>query len=361
MRFVWVLALAGCGDREITFVTSNVGLAVGFVPAAEERAPLAAQAVADLGADVVCVQEVWLPDQVDAFQSATAATLPESAFLDPSPQVDPGPACAAADLSPLVECVQANCGGCSDALADCVLDHCGLEYLRLPDTCDGCVQANIGGDIAEVEATCEAETTRYAYGGSFGIGLMSALPLTSVEQTVFDSTTNRRGALHAVVDAPGGDLDVYCTHLTAVFAVIPYPKETGSWAEEQAAEDHALLDWIDTTRGDGAAVVMGDFNAGPEIGPGVLAVQPDNWAIVEAAGFEEPYVDQVGECSMCPDNPFRADDSDPILIDHLLFDGMDGEFTASRVLEDPIDVTSCGEAMTGAYSDHYGVQVTVRR
>jgi endonuclease/exonuclease/phosphatase family metal-dependent hydrolase len=350
--------LAGCGSPDVTFVTTNVGLAVGFVPAANERAPLAAAAVAGLDADVVCAQEVWLPDQVAAFETATAPM--ETYFPEPEPESDPTPACASDDLSPLVECIETHCGDCADALADCVLASCGIEYLRLDDTCDGCVQANIGGDIADVESTCLSETTRYAYGGSFGIGLMSAHPLVSVEQTVFDSTTNRRGAIHAVVDAPGGDLDVYCTHLTAVFSIIPYPRETGSWAEEQAAQDAALLDWIATTRGDGGAVLMGDFNAGPAVGD-VVAVQPDNWAIVAAAGFDEPYVDDVGECTMCPDNPFRADDSDPILIDHVMFDGVDGDKTATRVLEDAVDVTSCGEPITGALSDHYGVSVTVAR
>ncbi|HHH11764.1 MAG TPA: hypothetical protein ENK23_06805, partial [Sorangium sp.] len=55
---------SACGEatpESMKAVSYNVGLAVGFVKAAESRAPLAIEQIAALDADVVCVQEVWLP------------------------------------------------------------------------------------------------------------------------------------------------------------------------------------------------------------------------------------------------------------------------------------------------------------
>lgn len=58
-RLVLFFLLSACsasGPEVLT--TYNAGLAIGFVPGAEDRAPATAAAIGALDADVVCLQEV---------------------------------------------------------------------------------------------------------------------------------------------------------------------------------------------------------------------------------------------------------------------------------------------------------------
>ena len=232
--FVAIAVLGACAPESGDFsaVTFNAGLATGFVPASEERAPVVASALAELEADVVCLQEVWSPAHVDAVKTATATAFPHTYFPELAQETGTEPGCADGDLDSLLTCMEANCSEvCADELPDCLLNSCPLQFVTLPKDCMRCTQANVGAEPSEIREVCEAELTEYAYDGSFGTGILSRHEILSVEEHVFDSTTNRRSILHAVVDLPGGAADVWCTHLTAIFAVIPYPRAEGTWAE----------------------------------------------------------------------------------------------------------------------------------
>ncbi len=365
------ILLTGCpsGDDDddsaatepLTVVTYNAGLAVGFVPGAEDRAPKASGAVAGLAADVVCVQEVWRDDHVDGLLLDTAGAFPHAYMAEPSQEILPDPACGADDLEPLITCVSDNCDlSCLDDVIDCMFASCAFNFLTLEKPCMECVQANVGRDPDAIEQTCTTEHTKYAYDGAFGTGILSAYPLSGTEELLFSSTTNRRSLLHAVVDAPLGPVDVYCTHLTAVFDLIPYPKEEGSWEEEQAVQIADMLAFIDQTATTGRTVLLGDMNAGPDVGDSV-ADQLANWNAIAASGMAVPYVDAEGPCTFCSDNPLQGTDTDTDdrVLDHVLVDGFGAATTAERVLDEEITTERCGEEMPGAYSYHYGVLVTV--
>ena len=359
--------LPGCpgegddADEPLTVVTFNAGLAVGFVPGAEDRASKASEAVGGLTADVVCLQEVWRSDHVDGMLTATGTAFPHAFMAEPSQEILDEPACGADDLEPLITCVSDNCDlGCLDDMIDCMFASCAFNFLTLEKPCMECVQANVGRDPDDIEQTCTAEHTKYAYDGAFGTGILSAYPLTSTDEHVFASTTNRRSLLHAVVDAPMGPVDVYCTHLTAVFDLIPYPKEEGSWEEEQTAQIADMLAFIDSSATTGRTVLAGDMNAGPDVGDSV-ADQLANWNAIAASGMAVPYVDAEGPCTFCSDNPLQGTDTDTDdrVLDHVLVDGFGPATAAERVLDQEITTERCGEQVPGAYSDHYGVLVTV--
>ena len=359
-------ALAGCPSatpdpdpQPITLTTYNAGLAVGFVPGAVERTPGTAAAIGALDADVICLQEVWAADQVAAVEAA-ATNHPHRYWPAPQPEVLPDPACVGTDLDPLLDCMANSCSGlCADDLPECLLSSCAFQFLGLEKDCMRCAQASVGGTVEEIGDSCRTEATQYAYGGSFGTGLLSAWPLVSTEELVLGSTTNRRSVLHAVVDAPDGPLDVFCTHLTAVFSVVPYPREEGSWSEEQAQQVADIRAWMDTQATTGRVALLGDLNAGPLVAANDPE-QPENYDAI-SAGLEVPYVDQDRRCTFCPDNAISSVDSDAfgVLIDHVLLDGFAGTTSATRVLDDVITIESCGLAIPGAYSDHYGVSVTI--
>ena len=367
--------LGGCGDDDVgttsggtsgslEVVTYNGGLAIGFVEAAEARAPEVAKAVAGLSADIVCLQEIWIPEHVDLVKSETAASYPTAIFPAPDAGTVGPAACTEADTTELLTCVQDNgCDViCADDLVNCVLANCASEFTAVPDTCRGCLQANVGNEIDDIVATCQAESTEFAFGGSFGIGLLAKGEVKAQDEIVFESSTNRRGLIHAEVATEIGTVHAFCTHLTAVFSDIPYPKATGSWAEEQAAQIDRLVQFVDEKAGQGIAVVMGDMNTGPA-GEGYIAEVEANYQKFVDAGFRSPYVSTAGNpCTFCADNPIIArgnDDTASVVLDHVFVRGTDAPASGTRVLDGPLEVPGCEGPLQSALSDHYGVSVTI--
>jgi endonuclease/exonuclease/phosphatase family metal-dependent hydrolase len=347
----------------IRLVTFNAGLARGFVDLAGERVDPVVAAVADLDADVVAVQEVWEPGDVRQLQSAASdAGFDHAEFLDPSPETSGEPACHGDELDDIEACVRANCADVpTDQLADCVLSNCGAEYGELCESCQSCLAANVGQPLEAVLESCTAGAAAYAYGGAFGVGLLSRLPVEESDHVVLDSSLNRRAVQYARIDAgPLGDLHVFSTHLSAVFADIPYPGD-GSWEAEQARQIRRLLRLVDEAvpAGD-PVVVMGDLNTGPPAGdmPGEVA---ENYQVLADAGFESPYLDDDPACTYCADNPLvgGADDDASVVIDHVLVRDLDGSVSVERVLDDEITVDRGGDEVRTRLSDHYGVALTI--
>ncbi len=352
------------GGRSFRAATFNAGLAVGFVDAATERAPLVADALGGLDVEMLAVQEVWRPEDVDAVEAATADTLPNQIFLDPMPDPNPGPpACTLPDLDPLQQCIDQHCSGVpDDDVVDCVLENCGAQFGALSGDCQSCLGANIGLPVDAIIDNCTSASARYAYEGSFGIGLLTSADIVDQDSIVLESELNRRGVIYALLDTEQfGELHVFVTHLSAVFDDIPYPGD-GTWEEEQAAQVTALLDFVDEKADDGAPVlVMGDFNAGPA-GDTWQAEIPENYdALVEGGGFASPYVESPSAtCTFCDANPL-VDVGGPggVVIDHVLVADFDGTVTAERILDAPVQVEVAGQTVETALSDHYGVLATL--
>ena len=246
---------------------------------------------------------------------------------------------------------------CDEYLDDCMLDYCGIRFLTAEPSCQGCVMANVGGELDLIRPTCTTSYTEYAYDGAFGTAVLSKHPIVESEHIEMDATTNRRGVHHAVVDGPAGKMDVYCTHLTAVFSVLPYPREEGDWDEEQRAQVRTLRGIVDDTATTDQIIILGDFNTGPAVGEDIVAEQEASWDILQS-GYTIPYVDGGGACTWCGDNPLIGEGEGHIL-DHVLFRGFEGGATASRVLDEGADIQVCDEDTAGALSDHYGVSATL--
>lgn len=376
---VGVLVAAACGSDDTTdtadattttaapssleLVTFNAGLARGFVDLAEQRVDTVAEAIGELEADLVALQEVWEPGDVDQVRAAaSSAGYDTVTFLDPAPDTSAEPACPAGELDALEPCVRTSCADVpDDQLADCVLSSCGAEFGEVCESCQTCLGANVGQSLDSVLSTCSAGAASYAYGGAFGIGLLSRLPVLESDHVVLDSSLNRRAILHAVVDAGElGEVHVYATHLSPIFSDIPYPGE-GSWAEEQADQIRRLLELVDEQVPDGAPVViLGDLNTGPAAGS-LAAESPENYQLLADAGFTNPYVDDAPVCTFCADNPLvgGADDDASVVIDHVLVRDLPGTTDAERVLDEEITVEGADGPVASRISDHYGVLVTV--
>lgn len=350
---------------QIIAATYNAGLAVGFVDGANERAPITSQAIADLSADVVCVQEYFRQGHIDILEEATAGSFPNTIFTTPDPGMPTGePACAMEDVTDIVTCTQENCTDvCVDKLAGCVLTNCTPEFTALPDGCSECVQANVGGDLQTIIDACTTSGTLFTAGGAFGTGLLTSYPIAEQEHRVFESTTVRRGAIYARLETEAGDVHAFCTHLNAVFDDIPYTGSNESWDAEQKQQIADLLTMIDEKAGaDGLVLLMGDMNNGPA-GEGYAGDNAGNYQLFLDAGFANPYTARGDEpCTYCETNPLvgGTDDTKSVVIDHVLLKGFgDATATAERFLDGEITVDICEEEVTSAYSDHYGVSVDI--
>ena len=356
-----LLLLTACGsDHDISMVTYNAGLATGFVPAADSRTPMVADALATLDADIVCLQEVWTVDQVKAVQDATADAYPHSYWPDTAQEVMTEPACPDGQADDIVACMEDDCGGlCPDDLVDCLFERCIIPFINLEPTCARCTMAHVGtAEPQEVLETCTTGGIEYTYGGSFGTAILSTVPLIGTETRPFDSTTSQRSMLHATAETKKGDIDLWCTHLTAGLGAIPYPRDEGSWEEEQAVQALQLADWLkDAPR---PVALLGDLNNGIA-GPNIDSEFEANYQALIDAGLSDPYQDLDGRCTFCPENHLNGIDSDETgrLIDHILIDGFQGEATVDRLFDETLVVDRCGNDLEGNLSDHFGVLVHI--
>jgi len=376
---VLTVAAYGCGSDDdqvdIRATTYNAGLAAGFVDYAAQRGQVTADALGALTAKILCVQEFWNADDVAELMAATANSLPHTIFPAPQQEFVVGqPQCTVGDLANLEACVESSCA-CTpnDLLVGCTLGSCLAEFVALPPTCSGCLQANVGLVAAfgldPVIAECTAtETGKYVYDGSFGTGLLTNYEILEQQEVVMNSHTTRRGFIYAKLKTEVGDVHTICTHLTAVFSDVPFPDTTGSWAEEQAAQIDQLIAFVNQKAGnDGKVLVLGDMNTGPE-GKNYSAEEGANYAKFAAASLTDAYIrDGSEQCTFCSSNPLVGEGTPSTVIDHVFTRNLTG--SAHRVMDGTVNVSittpACGgmpentETVTTAYSDHYGLQATI--
>jgi endonuclease/exonuclease/phosphatase family metal-dependent hydrolase len=220
------------------------------------------------------------------------------------------------------------------------------------------------GDLALIRSICEsAGGGRYAYGGSFGTGILSRHPLAETDSLLLTSTTNRRAVLYArIPDTAIGEIHFFCTHLTANLSSVPYTGEAAGWPEEQAAQIERLVAWTREKAPSGRVVIAGDLNNGPAL-PGITGELEANFAMWSAAGLRSPYTQQPDvACTFCDDNPLNLGTmgGEGGLIDHVLIGGGLRAGTGRRFLDATIEIVVDGMSTTSAYSDHYGLVVPLR-
>jgi endonuclease/exonuclease/phosphatase family metal-dependent hydrolase len=362
-------------NEVLRIATFNAGLldTVGWVP---ERRPLVNDAIAELAADVLCVQEVWLDEDWDALVEANDGVRDHVERIEPLPGV-PG-LCTPEEFQPLRACSELMCpdAGPSD-LSTCTISMCEPEVLALSGACGACLIDNgATGDLDMIEAAClgsgggsdgpvAPEDRSYFLGGAFGIGLLSKLPLNDVDTIVLDSSTSRRGIIYASIDVPElGEIGLFCTHLSAVLNGVRYEGSFDDWEGENTAHVAALLEWVDEKTDDGdKVVVLGDLNTGPAVSSkDIVAEVPESYAQLPEADYEDPFLDGPNaDCTFCSSNPLVHEEDTGVggLIDHIMVRGFDTEITADRILDGLLPVES--DADSGVpdelpLSDHYGVE-----
>ncbi len=359
------------GEPKVTLTTYNVGLAAGFVPYAADRLAPVAEALTQDPSDVLCLQEVWTDDEIDAIEAATSDSFPHS-YVFKTENTETNAGCTPEEVTPLETCFEANCADIpQDELATCGLTNCGDEFSSTTSACQSCIAANLDKPLEGIIMACEGGGPKFAYGGHNGLMLLSRHPLADTEHMQMPSVLTQRSALRATVQIPDMDaLQVTCTHLAADLD-INYPEdgEAGSFEAEQASQIDLVMTWIDESGFTGNTFLLGDMNTGAaKADADINAELPDNFKKFTDAGWTSPFADSDDAlCTFCTDNTVvgGADDKGGVLIDHILIptSQTDTVSSVSRVYDQlqPIEVNTGTETETLDLhlSDHYGVRIEV--
>jgi endonuclease/exonuclease/phosphatase family metal-dependent hydrolase len=372
---VWMTAVAalgiGCSDasdtdgaqvQTVTVATFNAGLARGYVDHAALRFDAQVSALSGLEAvDVLCLQEVWSPDDRAALIEGLSDQFPYSHFQNTTNDilfadvaVEP-PACNDAEAAPLAECANAACEGDPD-ITTCVLSNCGDLFEAMSPECQGCAAANIGlGEIDAILAACLTEgTVGYSYDGQNGLVMLSKAPIEASAFEQFDSFLTSRGLLSGSTLG----LDVYCTHLTSRLSDPVYSGEYDGYAEENAAQIARLLALVNDSDSEMPRVVTGDFNTGPMVGD-LSAELSENFNLFSADGWANQNTESDSPlCTWCASNLITNGTANEA-IDHVFVKGAVPS-ASKRLLGGVITVTGDdGNDIMTSYSDHFGLSVEI--
>jgi endonuclease/exonuclease/phosphatase family metal-dependent hydrolase len=338
-------------------VTFNAGLARNYVPHVDPRRAGVIEALSGLDAEVVCLQEVWEDEDVEAVTRGVAARFPYAFHVATAGEAAAGPACEPEALRPLGACVSGPCAGAED-LPACVLKACAPAFLGLPGDCRTCLAANLSKPMDEALAACTGGGgSSLAYGGRNGLLLLSKHPLTETSHRVLDAYLLRRAVLHAKTRVIGGDVELFCTHLSAPLAAVEYQGAHGSWLQEQAHQIDQVIQWVEEIAAGESVILMGDMNCGPANAEWeVVAAAPENFQRFLDAGYRSPYTEDHGHCTWCgKSNPLVGDDPMLRILDHVLFTRVGAELLLpERILDQQRVETRAGRV---PLSDHYGVRV----
>lgn len=353
--------------------TFNAGLLPYFVVHTDERVQPVATAVANHDSDVVCLEEIWRPQDQAVVRSAISGRYPYVYVPEARQKLSSlAPVCQAGQLEPVAGCLISECLLSGVGVFECLLGTCHDELNQLAAQNPECAEAITAlqgksvSDLLDIQKTLFSGSTHaglFAVGGSSGLMLASRLPLDSVQLVdFFDiSTTSRRAAILATVTKNGVQHRVGCTHLqSGLDGLIPYTGQFGSYAGEQRAQAETLLQ-ASTGSASAPVYLAGDFNCSrANSGNGVIDELGSNCQLFADSGYHDPAGDQL-HCTFCADNHLNIENAQIVeardsLLDHVflkneLFSGA----RAARVFTESISIGGTAENL----SDHYGVQVTI--
>jgi endonuclease/exonuclease/phosphatase family metal-dependent hydrolase len=198
------------------------------------------------------------------------------------------------------------------------------------------------------------------YSGSYGTGILTNAAILERDARVLPSALDKRAVLFTKLATPLGELNAFCTHLTANITSVPHPGGA-SWRRDQAAQIDALLAFVEEKSAGKPALLLGDLNTGPAIAPHISASLPDHYARFVQSGFLNPYAAQRDvQCTYCFDNPLEGGrGTRGLLIDHVMLRGFPGRVEAGQIMRPQVVVEPAGKPVRIGPSDHYGVIVTL--
>lgn len=352
------------GTTSLSLVTFNAAQLAELAQYPEQRLAATERDLPRLGADVVCLQELWDVRTLDGVADALATTFPYShRSVQAMAGIGGDADCTESEATLLAECLSDNCGDeTGSALALCAVENCADDFMSVSTPCQQCIASNqSSGSLDELTSICAAGEGA-TYTDQTGVLLLSRLPLEDTDYLALPSALGDRGVLSARVQTEfAGTVDLFCTHLAATLD-LDYTGAYGSWEGERAEQIERLLEYA-AERSAGPRAVLGDLNCGP-VTDDARGAGAEAFARFTDEGFTAPYADADGRCTWCSDNPLTgfSDDGADIgaILDHVLI----SEFPPARseperIFDERIQVDVDGQSVETVRSDHYGVQVTL--
>lgn len=351
------------GSTSLSLVTFNAAQLAELAQYPEQRLAATERDLPRLGADVVCLQELWDVRALDGVADALVGTFPYSHRSVQATGGVGGADCTESEATSLAECLSDNCGDEEgSALALCAVQNCADEFMSVSPACQQCIASNqSSGSLDELTSVCAAGEGA-TYSDQTGLLLLSRLPLEDTDYLALPSALGDRGVLSARVQTQfAGTVDLFCTHLAATLD-LEYTGAFDSWEGERAEQIELLLQYS-AERSSGARAVLGDLNCGP-VTDDARGAGAEAFARFTDDDFAAPYVEGDGRCTWCSDNPLTgfSDDGADVgaILDHVLvseFPPVTSE--PERIFDDRIRVDVDGDTVETVRSDHYGVQVTL--
>jgi endonuclease/exonuclease/phosphatase family metal-dependent hydrolase len=335
------------GQKVLSLVTYNAGLARGAVALAEERLPQIIDALTAQSADVVCLQEVWEDEDAQKIQQVMRPTHPFAFREETYDGSDKDVKCNLWKTFMLDRCVKKNCTPYGISADECVKTSCADRYQSLTDECKLCLAANTASPIW---CAVWPGARDYAWEGRNGLLLLSRLPIENPTYVPFDTQLVKRGMITATV----AGVQVNCTHLSADLDSVPYPSglQLTSWKDEQTTQ----VNVIDGASAQGTCtVLLGDLNTGPQ-SAGLTGELPEIYGLIEKTGFVEDWPGR--QCTWCQDNPLTGSATDRQL-DHIMLRGCQLTASYGRLYDGPIQVTADKNTLETRLSDHYGLRAVL--
>lgn len=406
----------------VTLDTFNLFLAGSFAPLEDVRRPMIFDAISKMPSDIVCIQEAWRDSDKKQLIETVKATFPYavsfatdvSTAIDDAtladggtPEVPTEAPCAGPSsvdggptlkemLQSTMDCVKANCStipgsdqgkttSTACAATQCMSQAAGLVLGGTAEKkCYGCAASMMpDAKLADIFEQCTTNPKGgLAFNGQNSLVLLSKHPLQNTELRVIPGTWNRRVFVYAQAQLPEGKkLNVFCNHLSAVFydVTFPYTGEYGNgasdykgWENEQLLQIQKLSKYVTEKSGTSPAVVLGDFNAGPNYKPNQVEADGEAaynalvalWPEALPASFEPV-------CTFCTKGGNTLASGSPnSFVDHIFLSGIDKSavLSARRTFDQPVvpvpsdydgGVSVDGGPNMVHLSDHYGLRSVI--
>jgi endonuclease/exonuclease/phosphatase family metal-dependent hydrolase len=386
IRFLWLwVYVLGCSGIKVDLVTFNTGLLPSNkIPYYQERKEAISSVIVNSSADVVCLQELWLLQDILDVAHAANNMFPYYHGYDAagSPGDTVSPSSTVCDLAKFTElqgCLFLNCRNVLDqgltAVTDCAFTKCNTVVNQLNQQCINCIVLDTTATNGTLEAfqliqqSCVSDPAKN-YATTHGLLLLSKYPLKNKKIHTYHPgvvVPITRGYIAAEIDGLG---EVVCTHLTTegVFTSYIGPPQFSSFEELQKDEVTQLLMKFPATQSGYPPIIMGDFNHGPRTATLVPELEA-NYQLIIDSGFKSPYVTEVGSCTFCADNPLAnatGNISGDVLIDHIYVSSSVNKSAVSgvkRMWDSMTAISAVNTALNDSViyrplSDHFAVRLT---
>ncbi|MDW8248774.1 MAG: hypothetical protein RMJ98_05640 [Myxococcales bacterium] len=400
--------------RTITVDAVTVGLYGAFAPYEKERRPYVFDQIAQLGSDVVCIQEIYTQEDRNAMAVAAKnagvylhwfspvldfsalPTDPEDADgkIPELPTATCSSGTAAIASQNALNCAQKNCveplndpkGTLPSGNAGCLSSKCAAAFTTLlasPNLdnkrCYTCIIANLVSyrPIEDIKADCNTNPqAAFAHLGMGSTMMLSRFPIKETETYVLPSTMFRRTVLRATLQMPDEELvDVYCGHLSFVHgSTVPYTGLYGKglttpvgWVNEQLLQAQRWVQFVkDRSKADRLVIIAGDAASSKEYkdaSPPIPPLHPETFLTLEQSFFSGTAPGYTPACTICssPENTYGGNSN--AWTTFILTGGTVKPLiqSSSRTLKEQIvPIKDNGKDFLGNVSDNFGFRSVIQ-